>query len=132
MAASADDLIQVGEIGEVIAKSITGFFSIPYNRELIEKLKRAGVQLAGSGMERVSDRLKGKSFVISGVFKGHSREEMQKMIEANGGRNLGSVSSNTNYVVAGEGMGPAKKEKAAKMGIPVITEEEFLRMIGKG
>ena len=72
-----------------------------------------------------SDKLSGKNFVISGVFKNHSREEMQKMIEENGGKNLSSVSSNTNYIVAGEGMGPSKREKAIKLGIPIITEEEF-------
>ncbi len=129
MAATADDLIQVGEIGEVIAKSVVDFFSNAANREFIEKLRIAGVQLSSSGKERASDKLKGRSFVISGIFKQHSRDEIQKMIEENGGRNLSSVSSNTDFVVAGDGMGPAKREKAVKLGVPVITEEELLKMI---
>jgi DNA ligase (NAD+) len=77
----------------------------------------------------MSDKLSGKSFVISGVFKNHSREEMQKIIEENGGKNLGSVSSNTHFIVAGEGMGPAKKERANKLGIPVISEEDLMEML---
>ena len=129
MAATADDLIQVGEIGEVIAKSVVDFFSNAVNREFIDKLRIAGVQLSSSGKERASDKLKGRSFVISGIFKQHSRDEIQKMIEENGGRNLSSVSSNTDFVVAGDGMGPAKREKAVKLGVPVITEEELLKMI---
>jgi len=129
MAATLDDLIQVGEIGEVIASSIVEFFALARNKELIEKLEAAGVQLRLTGKETlVSEKLKGKSFVISGVFKNHSREEIQRMIEENGGNNLSSVSSNTDYIVAGEGMGPAKRDKAAKLGVPIITEEEFLKM----
>jgi DNA ligase (NAD+) len=122
--------MQVGEIGEVIAKSIIDFFALPRNRTLIDKLKAAGVQFSSSGTEKNrTDRLKGLSFVISGVFKDHSREEIQKIIEENGGKNLGNVSTNTSYVVAGEGMGPAKREKAAKLGIPIITEKDFLSML---
>lgn len=130
MIASPENLMQVGEIGEVIAKSIIDFFALPRNRTLIDKLKAAGVQFSSSGTEKTrTDRLKGLSFVISGVFKDHSREEIQKMIEENGGKNLGNVSTNTSYVVAGEGMGPAKREKAAKLGIPIITEKDFLSML---
>ncbi len=130
MIATPENLMQVGEIGEVIAKSIIDFFALPRNRTLIDKLKAAGVQFSSSGTEKTrTDRLKGLSFVISGVFKDHSREEIQKMIEENGGKNLGSVSTNTSYVVAGEGMGPAKREKAAKLGIPIITEKDFLSML---
>jgi DNA ligase (NAD+) len=87
------------------------------------------VQLHGPAAKQLSDRLKGRSFVISGAFKKYSREQIQRMIEEHGGRNLSSVSSATDYIVAGDAMGPAKKEKAAKLGIPVITEEEFLQMI---
>jgi DNA ligase (NAD+) len=130
IAATVDDLIQVGEIGDVIASSVVDFFSNSVNREFIEKLKTAGVQMSSEGKKRASDKLEGKSFVISGVFKQHSRDEIQKLIEENGGKNLSSVSSNTDYVVAGDGMGPAKREKAAKLGVPVITEEEFMGMIG--
>jgi DNA ligase (NAD+) len=130
MIATPENLMQVGEIGEVIAKSIIDFFALPRNRTLIDKLKAAGVQFSSSGTEKTrTDRLKGLSFVISGVFKDHSREEIQKMIEENGGKNLGNVSTNTSYVVAGEGMGPAKREKAAKLGIPIITEKDFLSML---
>jgi DNA ligase (NAD+) len=132
MTATADDLVSVGEIGEVIAKSIVDYFEDPRNRELIKRLRAAGIQLSSIEPEtRVSEILKGRSFVISGVFKDHSREEIQKMIEENGGRNLSSVSANTDYIVSGEGMGPAKREKALKLGIPVITEEEFIKMIEK-
>ena len=77
----------------------------------------------------VSDKLAGKSIVISGVFAKHSRDEYKKMIEANGGKNVGSISKKTDYVLAGENMGPAKREKAEKLGIPLITEDDFLRMI---
>ncbi len=130
MNAEVEELIQVGEVGDVIARSVRLYFSDPANRMIIEKLNAAGVQMnRASGTTRKSDKLGGKSFVISGVFKSHSRDEMHKIIEENGGKVLGSVSSNTNFVVAGEGMGPAKKEKAAKLGIPVISEEEFLGMI---
>jgi len=130
MIATPENLMQVGEIGEVIAKSIIDFFALPRNRTLIDKLKAAGVQFSSSGTEKtMTDRLKGLSFVISGVFKDHSREEIQKMIEENGGKNLGNVSTNTSYVLAGEGMGPAKREKAAKLGIPIITEKDFLSML---
>jgi DNA ligase (NAD+) len=130
MKASQENLVQVGEIGEVIAGSIVDFFSAARNKELIEKLRAAGLQLSNSGKEsRISGRLNGLNFVISGIFKEHSREEIQRMIEENGGKNLSSVSANTDYIVAGEGMGPSKRDKALKMGIPIITEAEFLRML---
>jgi DNA ligase (NAD+) len=130
MTATPDDLIQVGEIGEVIGKSIVAYFSSDINKELIARLRAAGVQLSSSESgSRVSEKLAGKSFVISGVFRDHSREEIQRMIEDNGGKNLSSVSSTTNYVVAGEGMGPSKREKALKLGIPIITEAEFIDML---
>jgi DNA ligase (NAD+) len=131
MAANQEQLVQVGEIGEVIAQSIVNYFSKPENIALIQRLKAAGLQLtAGETAAKISDNLSGKSFVISGVFKNHSREALQKLIEEHGGRNLGNVSSNTDYIVAGEGMGPSKREKAMKLGIPIITEQEFMDMIG--
>jgi DNA ligase (NAD+) len=130
MTATTEDLVQVGEIGEVIAKSIVTYFSNPANTALIARLKTAGVQLNSTANNtRLSEKLLGKNFVISGVFSYHSREEIQRMIEENGGKNLSSVSSNTHYIVAGEGMGPSKREKAAKLGVPIITEEEFLKML---
>jgi len=130
MTAPINDLVQVGEIGEVIAKSITDFFADNRNRELIERLREAGIQLSRSAAEiSVSDKLRGKNFVISGIFKNHSREEIQRLIAENGGRILGSVSSNTDYIIAGDGMGPAKRNKAVKLGIPIISEDDFIRMI---
>jgi DNA ligase (NAD+) len=130
MSASEDELVQVGEIGEVIARSIVAYFSNSRNSELINRLRKAGVQMSGSSIGvKVSGKLSGKNLVISGVFKDHSREEIQKLIEENGGKNLSSVSSNTHYIVAGEGMGPAKREKALKLGVAIITEEEFLDLL---
>jgi DNA ligase (NAD+) len=130
MEAGIEDLVKVGEIGEVISKSIVTYFSNDLNTALIAKLKSAGLQLSSSEENTsLSEKLSGKSFVISGVFKDHSREDIQRMIEENGGNNLSSVSSNTSYIVAGEGMGPAKREKALKLGVPVISEEEFMEML---
>ncbi len=130
MQATQDQLVQVGEIGDVIARSIVAFFSNPLNRELIEKLRSAGVQMRSAVTAvKKSDKLAGKNLVISGVFQNHSREELQAMIEAHGGKNQSSVNSNTHYVVAGAGMGPSKREKAMKLGIPVISEDDFISMI---
>jgi DNA ligase (NAD+) len=130
MVASQEDLMNVGEIGEVIAGSIIAFFSNPVNRELIQRLLSAGLQLRRSETDTLKTvKLAGKSFVVSGTFSDHSRDEMHKLIEENGGKNSGSVSSNTDFVVAGEGMGPSKKEKATKLGIPIITEQDLMNMI---
>lgn len=130
MNVTMDELIQVGEIGEVIAGSIVRFFADVRNRQFIEELRKAGLQLTRSaGAALISDKLQGKSIVISGVFRNYSRDELQQIIARHGGKNAGSVSSNTSYLVAGESMGPAKKEKALKLGIPVITEEELMKML---
>jgi DNA ligase (NAD+) len=129
--ASFNELIAVGEIGEVIASSIILFFSQERNRIMIDRLKDAGLQFSlasGSGEPR-SLKLSNLSFVISGVFKSYSRDEIQKLIEENGGKNLAGVTSNTQYLLAGEGMGPSKREKAIKLGIPIISEEDFLKML---
>ncbi len=130
-AASVEELMEVGEIGEVIAGSVYRYFRDARNMKVVERLKAAGLH-----MEQQSDmhtpksaKLEKMNFVISGVFANHSREELQKLIEENGGRNLGSISSNTNFVVAGDNMGPSKKEKAAKLGIPIISEDEFMDML---
>ena len=128
---SFDQLITVGEIGDVIAGSVILFFSYERNRIMIARLRDAGVQLSiqAEAIKKKSLKLSNLSFVISGVFKAHSREEIQNLIEENGGRNLATVSSNTSYIVAGEGMGPSKREKAAKLGIPILSEEEFLDLL---
>jgi DNA ligase (NAD+) len=127
---SLEELTSVGEIGEVIAGSILRFFADERNRNMVSRLKAAGLQLNApedTGIQ--SGKLLNLNFVISGVFKQYSREDIQKMIEVHGGKNLSAVSSHTNYIVAGDGMGPSKREKALKMGIPILTEDEFLRMI---
>ncbi len=129
--ASPEELIEVGEIGEVIAGSVLRYFDNEGNREVIKRLTDAGLQMELSidALQPKSLKLQNLSFVISGVFEKHSREELQKMIEENGGKNMGSVSSKTNFIVAGEGMGPSKKDKALKLGIPIISEDDFLSML---
>lgn len=130
MRASFDDLVQVDEIGDIIAESVLQFFSEKPNIELIGKLKAAGLQMSVTEDEAVqTGRLTGMNFVVSGVFQAFSREEIKSLIERNGGRNLAAISGHTDYVVAGDNMGPAKKEKAEKMGIPIISEDELLTMI---
>ncbi|MBN2481622.1 MAG: NAD-dependent DNA ligase LigA [Bacteroidales bacterium] len=128
--ASYEDLIAVEEIGGTIAESILQYFSREDNLELIQKLSRHGVQMSVSEHQPVqSMKLNGKNFVISGVFQHSSREEIRHLIESNGGHILAAISGNTDYLVAGENMGPAKLEKAGKLGIPVISEEDFYLMI---
>lgn len=131
MAMNAEELASIPEIGPKIAKSIVGYFAAEGNREIIERLREAGVQLCLSEAELANrtDKLAGKKIVISGVFAKHSREEYKAMIEQNGGKNVSSISSATSYVFAGENMGPAKLEKARKLGIPIIGEDEFLAML---
>ena len=129
--ASLEDLIAVDEIGERIAQSVVEFFSSEQNRELVDRLKEYGVQLEldTAVLENQTEKLKGNTFVISGVFTQVSRTELKKLIEDNGGKASGSISSKTNYLVAGENMGPSKREKAEKLNVPIITEAEFLDMI---
>lgn len=131
MAMNAEELASIPEIGPKIAESIVSYFAAEGNREIIERLREAGVQLCLSEAELASrtDKLAGKKIVISGVFAKHSREEYKAMIEQNGGKNVSSISSTTSYVFAGENMGPAKLEKARKLGIPIIGEDEFLAML---
>lgn len=131
MAMNAEELASIPEIGPKIAESIVGYFAAEGNREIIERLHEAGVQLCLSEAELANrtDKLAGKKIVISGVFAKHSREEYKAMIEQNGGKNVSSISSATSYVFAGENMGPAKLEKARKLGIPIIGEDEFLAML---
>ena len=131
MGASVEELIEVDEIGERIADSVVKFFSGERNREIIEKLKKAGLQfeLSEEEMQTTSEALKGKSIVISGTFARHSRDEIKQLIEKNGGKNSSSISSKTDYLVAGDKIGPAKLAKAEKLGIPVISEDDFINLI---
>ncbi|MBE99567.1 NAD-dependent DNA ligase LigA [Flavobacterium coralii] len=129
--ASLMDLILVDEIGERIAQSVVDFFENEQNRTLIERLKGYGVQLEVKDVASttVSDKLAGNTFVVSGVFAKFSRDELKKAIEDNGGKVGSSISSKTNYVVAGDNMGPAKLEKAQKLGVKIISEDEFIEMV---
>lgn len=131
MQMTALELSSIPEIGPKIADSIVDFFANPDNVTIIERLREAGVQLCLSEEELANrtNLLEGKKIVISGVFARHSREEYKAMIEQNGGKNVSSISAATSYVLAGENMGPAKLEKARKLGIPIIGEEEFLAML---
>ncbi|WP_455497067.1 NAD-dependent DNA ligase LigA [Coprobacter sp.] len=130
-AASVDDLVGVDEIGPRIAQSVRTYFENEWNRELIERLKEAGVQMKISEdrLSGFTDKLNGATIVISGTFTHHSRDEYKQMIEQHGGKNTGSVSAKTNYLLAGENMGPAKLEKAQKLGVKIISEDDFLQMI---
>lgn len=129
--ATADELKSIDEIGEKIAGSILAYFSNESNRQLIERLKVAGLQFecSDSNNELASDKLGGQSIVISGVFSRHSRDEYKELIEKHGGKNAGSISSKTSFILAGENMGPAKLEKAKKLNIRIISEDEFLQLI---
>ncbi len=131
MQASFEELTTVDEIGEKIAQSIIDFFSLDSNRELVERLKDYGVQMALNEEELSarSDRLSGLVFVVSGVFEVFSRNELKKSIEDNGGKVTGSISKKTSYVIAGDNMGPSKKLKAEDLGVPIISERDYLQMI---
>ena len=129
--ATLDDLLKVNGIGQVIAQSVIHYFAQEENRTLIARLKAKGVQMALSEEELSShsDILAGQSIVISGVFEKHSRDEYKALIEKNGGKNVGSISSKTSFILAGSNMGPSKLEKANKLGIKIMNEEEFLTLI---
>ncbi|MDD4591504.1 MAG: NAD-dependent DNA ligase LigA [Parabacteroides sp.] len=131
--ASFITLTQTDEIGERIAQSVIDYFADERNRILISRLKEYGLRMsvAKDDFENQSDKLKGLSIVISGTFSKYSRDDYKVMIEQHGGKNMGSVSGKTDYILAGENMGPAKLEKAKKLGIKIISEEEFLNMIGQ-
>lgn len=129
--ANLEKLINIDEIGEKIAQSILTYFANPLNRELIERLKSTGLQLyrREEDLSGYTDKLAGQSIVISGVFTHHSRDEYKELIEKNGGKNVGSISAKTSFILAGENMGPAKLEKAHKLGIKLMSEDEFLTLI---
>lgn len=129
--ATIEQLLEVDGVGEVIARSVVDFFSNERNISIIDRLRTAGVtmELSAEQLEGQTDKLAGKSIVISGVFTQHSRDEYKALIEKHGGKNVASISSKTTFVLAGENMGPAKLEKANKLGIEIINEEQFLEMI---
>ena len=128
--AETEAMLEVEGIGEVIASSVHAYLAEPRNRQLVERLAQAGVQMEAGKQALASDALLGKTIVISGTFAHHSREEYKTMIEAHGGKNVGSISKKTSFVLAGEGVGPSKLEKATKLGVPLVAENEFLAMLG--
>lgn len=129
--ASYEDLVAVAEIGDRIAHSVVAYFNDPQNNEEVEKLRKAGLQLELSEKDDVQESsiLQGKSFVISGVFENYSRDELKEKIKNNGGKIISSISGNLDYLVAGDKMGPAKREKAEKLGVAIITEQEFEELL---
>ena len=131
--ASLQDLLAINGIGEVIARSVITFFHDEKNLAYVQRLCQAGLQMQLSQQEQQvrSDTLQGQSVVVSGVFRHHSRDEYKALIEQHGGRNVGSISAKTSFVLAGENMGPAKLEKASRLGIRILSEEEFLSLIGE-
>ena len=131
MNASFDELVNVDEIGDRIAESILNFFKNPINMELVDKLKNFGLSFSvdEKTLENQTEILKGQIFVVSGVFYEFSRNELKKSIEDNGGKVTGSISKKTNYIIAGDNMGPSKKEKAEKLEIPIISEIDFMEML---
>ena len=130
MEAGLEELQEVEGIGEVMAKSIITYFHDEKNREIIERLRNYGLQMEISALNaQLSTRLEGQSIVISGVFTHHSRDEYKMIIEQNGGKNVGSISSKTSFILAGENMGPSKLQKAEKLGIKIMSEDEFLELI---
>ena len=129
--ADLETLVSIDEIGEKIAQSILNYFANESNRELVNRLKEAGLQLyrTEEDLSGHTDKLAGQSIVISGVFTHYSRDEYKDLIEKHGGKNVGSISAKTSFILAGENMGPAKLEKASKLGIRIMNEEEFLELI---
>lgn len=133
MSMTQTELEGIEDVGPRIAESIIEYFAAPVNRGNIERLRAAGVQMSmpESANRHLSDTLDGKTVVVSGVFSHHSRDEYKALIEAHGGKNAGSISKKTGYVLAGENMGPAKLEKATRLGVPILSEDDFLRLIGE-
>ena len=129
--ASTECLTQVEDVGVQIAESIHAYFGKQANLDIIERLRKAGVRLRADRQQAQpsSDRLKGQTVVISGTFMHHSRDEYKELIELHGGKNTGSVSKKTSFILAGDNMGPQKLEKARQLGVPIVAEDEFLKMI---
>ncbi|MBD5248793.1 MAG: NAD-dependent DNA ligase LigA [Barnesiella sp.] len=134
MSATTDQLVGIDDIGEKIAESVVGFFAEPVNRDMVDRLRGYGLTMSmpEEEQEAHSQRLAGQTIVISGTFTHHSRDEYKAIIEANGGKNSGSISKKTTFILAGENMGPAKLEKAQSLGVRIVDETEFLNMIGEG
>lgn len=132
MTMDAARLAAIEDVGPRIAESIIDYFAQPQNRENVERLRRHGVQMnvSSESVARAGDALEGQTVVVSGVFSKHSRDQYKAMIESYGGKNAGSISKKTSFVLAGENMGPSKLEKAQKLGIPILSEEEFLAKLG--
>lgn len=132
MAATLDELTHIDGIGEVVAKSVITYFHTQNNVEIVERLRKYGLQMSLSQeqLDSHTELLKGMTIVISGVFQKHSRDEYKAMIEQNGGKNTGSISAKTSFILAGENMGPSKLQKAEKLGVNIINEDQFLEMIG--
>ena len=132
MTMTQPELEAIEDVGPRIARTIAEFFADPSNLETVRRLREAGVQMEmpeEAVAEPASDTFAGKSIVISGVFAHHSRDQYKAMIEAHGGKNVGSISKKTDFILAGENMGPAKLEKAQKLGIPILSENDFLAML---
>jgi DNA ligase (NAD+) len=133
--ATAEQLCAIEDVGPQIAENIVAYFNDIRNLEILDRLRKAGVQMALSDEEisnlnsQISNVLQGQSIVISGTFSQHSRDEYKAMIEAHGGKNVGSVSKKTSFILAGENMGPEKLKKAEALGVKLMTEDEFLEMI---
>jgi DNA ligase (NAD+) len=130
MAASEEQLAEADEVGEKIAVSIREFFADERNVAIVNKLRAEGLQMEVAEKEALSDRLAGKSFVISGSFVHHSRDELKALIELHGGKNLAAVSGATDFLLAGDKIGPAKLQKATKLGVQIISESDFEEMLG--
>ncbi len=131
--AGEEELLAIDEVGEIIAKSIVAYFANENNKHIIERLKAVGLQfsLSEEQQQAASDKLKGLTFVISGVFAKHSRDQLKELIEFNGGKNSGSISGKTSYLLAGDNMGPEKLKKAQNLGVTIISEDDFAAMLEK-
>ena len=131
-AATTEELAEAEEVGAKIAVAITDYFNDEHNRDIIERLRKAGLRFEAEQKRMVSNALEGKSVVISGKFVGRSRDDMKALVEEHGGKNLAAVSANVDFIVAGENMGPAKLQKAEKLGIKILSEQEFMALIAEG
>ena len=130
--ATHEQLCAIEDVGPQIADNIIAYFADPRNIEIVNRLRQAGLQLKANGeglVANVSTKLEGKTIVISGTFAHHSRDEYKEMIEAHGGKNSGSVSKKTSFILAGDNMGPEKRKKAEELGVRLMTEDEFLELV---